>query len=851
MGLDVLLPCRNSGKKPSYLGRALRRGTAFATVPLVVIGLAIVPVAIQVTVHPAKAKASTKSVLILTTSVSDGSSSPEAEDVPSGVSVTVASASTWDAMTTAEFEEYNAIIIGDPSSSSSCSTTVPSAALSDASTWGAAVTDTGGYVSVLGTAPALAGSSATTLIKDAIGYALSGSGTGLYASLNCDYESSSAGTSVPLLADVYGGGFQATGQESTCTNSGTVNTITAEGVSSFNGLTSSGLADWASPACSVEETFNAWPTNFSAVGYDAGVTPALFTASDGATGQPYVLLGVPESSSSVLDLSPSTDGEVEDGATIGGSNASDPGLRESETSVADPVNPETGEFTESSTDASVATYGPSLAFTRTYDSALAERETETGTPGALGYGWTDNYAASVKSGAPIPGDIYTIDGLDTDLGNGEAATKQVLVSPGQVTGYDGDVYIADTIDNRVEEIAGAEETEWGISMIADHMYTVVGSPTTASGESANGTLGTAAELDEPSGVAVNSTGLYIADTDNCRVVEIPWSSGTQWGISMTADDMYVIAGTETACGAGSDGEAGTSSELDDPADLALGTDSSAGSLFIADAGNNRIQELAGSAGTQWGQSMAADDVYTVAGSSAGTEGDTALGEAATSTDMDFPEGVALDSSGNLYIADTLNCRVAEVPVAAGTVWGQAASADHAYRIIGDDSDCEAGSDGVAGTSARVDEPCQVLVAGGNLYVADSGNNRVQEEAATTHTQFGQSMTENYVYTIAGSSAGDEGFSGDGGAATSALLDNPEGAWVDSSGDLWVADTDNNRVREVSDSTYDISTVAGTGGDPTTAGDGGSAVGAGLNAVGGTAVDSHGDVYVVSVDNNEV
>ncbi|MGD0554928.1 MAG: hypothetical protein ABSA93_08110, partial [Streptosporangiaceae bacterium] len=107
---------------------------------------------------------------------------------------------------------------------------------------------------MLGTAPALAGSSATTLIKDAIGYALSGSGTGLYASLNCDYESSSAGTSVPLLADVYGGGFQATGQESTCTNSGTVNTITAEGVSSFNGLTSSGLADWASPACSVEET---------------------------------------------------------------------------------------------------------------------------------------------------------------------------------------------------------------------------------------------------------------------------------------------------------------------------------------------------------------------------------------------------------------------------------------------------------------------------------------------------------------------------------------------------------------------------------------------------------------------
>src|SRR5258708_4181275 len=86
-------------------------------------------------------------------------------------------------------------------------------------------------VAVTATGPAFAGTAGAPLIKEAIGYALAGSGTGLYMSLNCEYSSAAAGTAVPILAGVDGGGFTVTGQGSTCPNSGTVNTAEGQGVS--------------------------------------------------------------------------------------------------------------------------------------------------------------------------------------------------------------------------------------------------------------------------------------------------------------------------------------------------------------------------------------------------------------------------------------------------------------------------------------------------------------------------------------------------------------------------------------------------------------------------------------------
>src|ERR1039458_9954991 len=131
-------------------------------VSMAAIWLVAVPLAFAL---PAGAQSGT--VLILSTSVNGGTSSPEAEAATAdGYTVTVASPSTWDSLTEANFASYSAIVIGDPSNGS-CATTVPSDALSTAATWGPAVT---GNVAVVGTAPEYAGASGTTLIDDGIAY---------------------------------------------------------------------------------------------------------------------------------------------------------------------------------------------------------------------------------------------------------------------------------------------------------------------------------------------------------------------------------------------------------------------------------------------------------------------------------------------------------------------------------------------------------------------------------------------------------------------------------------------------------------------------------------------------------
>lgn len=826
--------------------------TVFAVVPLVVITLSVVPVAIQVA-HAPDVRAATKSVLILATSVSGGTSSAEAEDVPSGVSVTVASASVWDAMTTAQFEAYNAIIIGDPSSSDSCSAAVPSDALSTAATWGAAVTDTDGNVAVLGTAPSLAGSSGTTLIKDAIAYVLSGSGTGLYVSLNCEYSSASAGTSVPLLADVDGGGFTVTGQSSSCQNAGTVNTWESEDLTAFNGLAGSDLGTWSAPACSVEETLTGYPSGLDVVAYDAGVSPAVFTASDGATGQAYVVVGAASSGSAAL--STSTGGEVEVGATAGGSNAADPGLSESETAAGDPVNPETGEFTEDDTDLSVPSYGPELAFSRSYDSAQAQAQEQTGTPGPVGYGWTDTYGASLSAGKPAAGDIYTVDGLRTENGDGEPATTQPLSAGGTVViPSDGNLYIADPGANRIEEVAGSSGTQWGMSMTTGDMYTIVGSSAGTPGRSVSGTAMGSALLDDPQGFGIDNSGnLYIADTGNNRVLEIPATSGTQHGITMTADDIYVIAGSASGtAGSSGIGGAATSALLDAPVMVSKGYGTSE-DVYIVDSGNNRVLEIPAETGTQFGISMTADDIYDIAGSASGSGGDSGDGGKATSALLESPGGVAMDPSGDVYIADSGNNQVRELAAVAGTQWGQSMTDGDIYTVVGSSSGTAGHSgDGSAATSALLDDPQGVSCGNGDqLYVADTGNNRIQEVAHSTHTEFGTSMTVDDIYTIAGSSSGTAGFFGDGSAATSALLSRPGWVTIDHSYNLYLADTGNARIREVGVSSDDISTIAGDGGSIASVGDGGLAPDGGLSTTAGTAMDSRGDVFIADAGNNRV
>jgi RHS repeat-associated protein len=532
-------------------------------------------------------------------------------------------------------------------------------------------------------------------------------------------------------------------------------------------------------------------------------------------------------------------------STYGGSNPAAPGYSQDLALAADPVDPATGDFTESSTDLSIPTYGPALDFTRTYDAQLAEQQTTAGTAGAFGYGSTDNWGGSLSFAAPTAGDIYTIAGLRTADGQGGSPTNSPLNPYGVYADSSGNLYIADDSDNRVEEIPATSGTHWGISMTAGDIYTVAGNATGIWGKSGDGGLATSALLTYPGSVAVDSDGdLIIADTGNSRIQMVAAGTTTPYLTGTTPNYIYTIAGSSVGY-SGHTGDSGpaTSAFLSNPADVTTGYGNN--NLYIADTGNNRIQEVAASGGTQWGVSMTAGDIYTVAGSSSGTSGLTGDRGAATSALLDLPSGVDQSSAGTLFIADTWNNRIQDVC----STTGSCGTANYIYTFAGSSTGTGGYTgDGHAATSALLSQPtCVVAGNGQQIYIADRANSRVQEVAYSNHTEFGISMTAGDIYTIAGSATGSGGYSGNGGAATSALLDYPEQITLDSSFDLYIADTYNDRVREVSASTAHISAVAGNGYTLADTGDSGPALASGLYYPCGVATDSAGDVFIA--DNN--
>jgi hypothetical protein len=236
----------------------------------------------------------------------------------------------------------------------------------------------------------------------------------------------------------------------------------------------------------------------------------------------------------------------------------------------------------------------------------------------------------------------------------------------------------------------------------------------------------------------------------------------------------------------------------------------AGDLFIADTGDNVILEVS------------VDGIVSaVAGS--GVQGFGGDGGAATGAQLDSPTGVAVDTAGNLYIADTHNNRVREV------------SGGNINTIAGTGAASFSG-EGAAATAATLNYPTAVAVdSNGNVYIADTNNHRIREIVGTT------------INTVAGN--GSQDFSGDGGLATAAGLDSPNGVTVDAAFNLYIGDTHNQRVRMVTYATGKISTVAGTGvkgfnGD-------GSATTAELARPRGVAVDASGTVYVADSDNDRI
>ena len=242
----------------------------------------------------------------------------------------------------------------------------------------------------------------------------------------------------------------------------------------------------------------------------------------------------------------------------------------------------------------------------------------------------------------------------------------------------------------------------------------------------------------------------------------------------------------------------------------------AGNMYIADSSNHRIRKVAVGTGI----------ITTIAGT--GTAGYSGDGGLATGAQLYNPQGVALDSAGNLYIADYSNSRVRKVTTATGIITTVAGNGTYGYA-----------GDGGAATSAELLSPDDVAFdSPGNLYIADYNGNRVRKVAVGT----------GIITTIAGN--GTAGYSGDGAAAASAVLNSPVALAIDTADNLYIADQANFRVRKVTATTGIITTVAGNG-TAGSAGDGGSATSAQLRDPGGIAVDTAGNLYIGDEHNNKV
>jgi sugar lactone lactonase YvrE len=286
--------------------------------------------------------------------------------------------------------------------------------------------------------------------------------------------------------------------------------------------------------------------------------------------------------------------------------------------------------------------------------------------------------------------------------------------------------------------------------------------------------------------------------------------------STAAGTITTVAGIGPACefngshcgGFSGDGGLATLASLNDPVGIAV---DAAGNLFIADTYNDRIRKVSTN-GT----------ITTIAGSGAPGcpsnicfSGDNGP---AASAQFHSPMGIAVDTSGNLFVADYLNSRVRKISV-NGII----------TTVAGDATCCAFSGDGGPATSATLWGPTSVAVdAAGNIFIADATNNRIRKVSG------GGSIT-----TVAGSGK-HAGFSGDGGLATSALLNNPIGVTVDASGNIFIADSYNNRIRKVSASGI-ITTVAGNG--SATSGEGVPATSVGLGTVNAVAVDAAGNLFI--------
>lgn len=499
----------------------------------------------------------------------------------------------------------------------------------------------------------------------------------------------------------------------------------------------------------------------------------------------------------------------------------------------------------------------------------------------------------VSTSAPAaPGDIHTVagDGSAGFAEQGLPATSSMLDDPrGVATDAAGNIYIADSGNNRVRKVdtAGLITTIAGTGVagltgdggpgtlanlnhpghlavdsagnvyIADtsnsriRKLTSAGIITTVAGSSnillGDGGLATSARLSQPTGIALDTVGnLYVADNGNNRIRKVD-----------TAGIITTVAGNGGQ-GFSGDGGFATSAALNRPWGVAIDP---VGNIVFTDSNNHRIRQV-----------TLGLFINTIAGSAGGFSGDG--GPAATARFLN-PRGISVDAAGGVYIADSFNWRVRKITAGivttiagGGSTLGDGGQATLARVVVPSGVDIASSGElfiaqgqnrirqvdtagiittvagnGTAGFSGDGDDaltsslnfPYDIDVySNGNLYISDTYNNRIRKVTPA-----------GVMTTVAGN--GTAGFSGDGGPATAAALDHPDGIALDSAGNIYVAVS--NRIRRISTSGM-ITTIAGTG-TSSFGGDGGPATSAFLSYPGDVDVDSTGNIYIADSNNHRI
>jgi hypothetical protein len=394
-------------------------------------------------------------------------------------------------------------------------------------------------------------------------------------------------------------------------------------------------------------------------------------------------------------------------------------------------------------------------------------------------------------GSPTPGYIEAIagNGLGGYSGAGGPALSAGLgVGALRVDPSNGNVVFVDNETSTVRVIPKVSGTYYGVPMTADDIYTIAGNGT--AGYTGDFGPGPAAQLAHPWGLAIVPSGPFagtvlIADSGNNVIRSVPSTSGVFFGYPYTAGDIYTLIGDGTA---GYVDGLNTSAEFNDPIGVAI---DNFGNVVVSDAVNNYLRVFAGSTGTFYGQSMTALNVYTIAGSDPCALGcshfPSVLGNGgpALSATLAAPAGVVVAPNGNIVFADSGDSMIRVVAEASGTYFGVAMTPGNIYAIAGSTFSAALGDGGPA-TVAGLQNPWDIAFDGnGNLVIADVLHFRYRVVAATTGSFYGQSMTANDIYTIAGN--GNFGVGGNGGPAVDAEFSYPSGVAVDLAGNVLTSD----------------------------------------------------------------